>query len=846
MNNVGRYERIKLIGKGGMGRVFLGRDTASGNQVAIKVLPTDAVADDPELLERLKRESEALRLLNHPNIVKMLDVVEETDNYSIILEYVEGGSLADVLREHPKLPLQTVLKIALELADALARAHHVKIIHRDIKPANILLANDSTPRLTDFGLARMEKQQDNMTRSGTMVGSVAYLSPEAIRSEPYDSRADIWSFGVVLYEMLAGHHPFEAETTAATLAKILTSSVPDLTQFRQDIPPQLIKLVMQMLEKDPAKRIPSARRVGAELEEVVKAVDSSILPTEVRENLSVSRFATPLPDEVLVTHTPTPREAKTTLIGPANQTTIISSKKRGRGLMPIITVGIIAVIVLTAGIFLMQQDDDEAKNASAPEILTVEPVAPNEMMVLVAHLENFGDERPQVDRFIRDDLVQVIEGGAPLTEIHIREYPQVIRSPEEAAQVAAANQAPILVWGNYNNDFIELEIMLNYFGDSELPVELLWDTGNVRVRMTDERSQSVAPRVLTSAAIWHAYAGNPYEAATAMVAFYDFSGLKPAEIVGVTVGANVHRHYEFLYDDPAKAVEALDDALKINPRNPIVFHLRGAALDRTERYSEAIQSINTAILISEEKWSIPFLNIANVEASRENYDEAVIQMTKVIEREPDDWLPYALRGSFYFLDGQYPEAAADFEASIARNPKANFPYALAINIAIREGRIDDVTSLLAIVLEKFPDPTLGNRVILTAGNNPEYGGFYGLLLSAFANLALRQYDATIRDVQAALEFGDFAELHLFQGVAYCIIEDYEAAEAAYTAGIERDDDFTVLYLLRADIRRRLNNLAGAIEDFQAAQGTTYWTNFAELASNPANLNLGCENFFPSE
>jgi tetratricopeptide (TPR) repeat protein len=96
-----------------------------------------------------------------------------------------------------------------------------------------------------------------------------------------------------------------------------------------------------------------------------------------------------------------------------------------------------------------------------------------------------------------------------------------------------------------------------------------------------------------------------------------------------------------------------------------------------------------------------------------------------------------------------------------------------------------------------------------------------------------------------LEFGNFAELHLFQGVAYCINEDYEAAEAAYTRGIERDDDFTVLYLLRADIRRRLGNLAGAIEDFQAAQGTTYWTNFAELASNPANTNLGCENFFPS-
>ncbi|MBI5928801.1 MAG: protein kinase [Chloroflexi bacterium] len=841
MNTVGRYERLELIGKGGMGRVFLGKDTTSGLNVAIKVLPTDAIDDDPGLLERLKRESEALRILNHPNIVKMLDVVEDTDNFSIILEYVEGGSLADLLRKQPQLPLQTILKIALELADALARAHHLKIIHRDIKPANILLANDGTPRLTDFGLARMEKHQ-NVTQTGAMVGSVAYLSPEAIRGETYDSRTDIWSFGVVVYEMLAGKHPFDADSSSATLANILLQPVPDLAQFRGDLPPRLVNLVLQMLEKEPNERIPSARRVGAELEELVKDLDSAMLSPGIRSNLPTARFATPLPDEVVVTHTPAPRDAKTTLIAPTNRTTLIARAKQGRGVLPIFVALLIGLGILF-GIVIMRNQDKPSKQ---PAIATIEPVAPGEMMVLIAHLEKFGDERPQVDRFIRDDLIEVIEKGAPITGIRIREYPQVVKSEAEAMQVAQANQAPILVWGNYTDDFIEIEIVVNYFGQADLPIDLLWDTGNVRLRLQDERSQSIAPQILTAATIWHAYDGDAYDAATTMVAFNDLGDLPRAEITGVTVGAHVYRHYENLYDDPAKAVESLDSALQINPRNPIVFHLRGAALDRVGRYSEAVQDINTAILISDNKWAIPYINIANVEGSRQNFPVAIEEMGHAIELEPNDWLPYAMRGSFYFLNRQYPEAAADFDASIARNPKANFPYALAINIAIREGRIDDVTSLLDEVLQKFPDPTLGNRVILTAGNQPEYGGFYGLLLSAFANLALHQYDATIRDVDAALEFGDFAELYLFKGVAYCVIGDLEASENAYTEGIERDPDFTVLYLLRADIRRRNNDLAGALQDFQSAQQTTYWPNFAELASNPANMNLGCENFFPTE
>jgi len=139
--------------------------------------------------------------LNHPNIVKILDAIQDTDGHYLVMEYVGGGSLADLLSA--PLPLARVLEIALELADALTRAHHLKIIHRDLKPANVLLADDGTPRLSDFGVALMSADK-RLTGSGVLIGTPEYLSPEMLNGDEIDARADLWAFGVMLFEMLTG------------------------------------------------------------------------------------------------------------------------------------------------------------------------------------------------------------------------------------------------------------------------------------------------------------------------------------------------------------------------------------------------------------------------------------------------------------------------------------------------------------------------------------------------------------------------------------------------------------------------------------------------------------------
>lgn len=272
-----RYELGEMIGRGGMGAVYKGQDTRSGSTVAIKVLLPEAAANDPALIERFKREGETLRRLNHPNIVKLLAMTRSEDRHYLVMEYVSGGTLADKAAVGELISINRALEIALDLSDALARAHHLGIIHRDLKPQNVLIAADGTARLTDFGIAHLS-HRTRLTMTHQVMGTLAYLSPEVLDERPVDPRADIWSFGVLLYEMLTGELPFSDPTPSATLMAIMLRPTPDLRQLRPDAPPALAELLRRMLEKDPNQRINSARLIGAELQALLEGRDSLLMP----------------------------------------------------------------------------------------------------------------------------------------------------------------------------------------------------------------------------------------------------------------------------------------------------------------------------------------------------------------------------------------------------------------------------------------------------------------------------------------------------------------------------------------------------------------------------------------
>ncbi|MCL4256325.1 MAG: serine/threonine protein kinase, partial [Anaerolineae bacterium] len=277
----GRFKLDKIVGMGGMATVYRGTDSQTGETVAIKHLKPDVILHDPDIVARFEREGEALRRLNHPNIVKVLTTVVGNNQHYVVMEYVGGGDLNDLIQKHRQentlIPIQRILEIALDLSDALTRAHRLKIIHRDIKPANVLLADDGTPRLTDFGVAHFS-DSTKVTQTGALIGTIAYLSPEACSGDLTDGRSDIWAFGVMLYELLALRRPFDETATAALILAILTKNHQPITELRPDTPPQLANLIDGMLTKDPDDRIASIRLVGAQIEAIITGGNTWDMP----------------------------------------------------------------------------------------------------------------------------------------------------------------------------------------------------------------------------------------------------------------------------------------------------------------------------------------------------------------------------------------------------------------------------------------------------------------------------------------------------------------------------------------------------------------------------------------
>ena len=269
-----------------MGQVYQATDTKLHRDVALKVLP-QAFTDDPDRLARFEREATVLASLNHPNIGHIYGLEEAEGQKALVLELVEGPTLEDRIRQGP-IPIDEALPIAKQIAEALEAAHEVGVIHRDLKPANIKVKDDGTVKVLDFGLAKAldttPKGDPSLsptltaaaTQMGVIMGTAAYMSPEQARGRPVDKRADIWSFGVVLYEMLTGQRAFQGEDVSLTLASVMKSDV-DVQVLPIDLPSSVLTAIRQCLQKNPGRRVRDIGDVQLTLE---GAFESAIPTTE--------------------------------------------------------------------------------------------------------------------------------------------------------------------------------------------------------------------------------------------------------------------------------------------------------------------------------------------------------------------------------------------------------------------------------------------------------------------------------------------------------------------------------------------------------------------------------------
>jgi serine/threonine protein kinase len=258
------YEVLEKLGEGGMGEVWRACDQRLNRMVAIKMLPS-ALAVDPGLRARFEQEARALGALNHPNIVTIYDVGQDDEGRAyMVSELVEGESLRAVLNRGP-LPPRRAVEFAGQIAEGMAAAHALGIIHRDLKPENVMVAKSGQVKLLDFGLAKQKSQAADgrtatleLSQPGTILGTAGYMSPEQVRAEPVDARSDIFSFGCVLYEMVAGRRAFRATSAVETMHAILSAEPADFEGDAARLPPALSTIVRRCLEKSPEQRFQSA------------------------------------------------------------------------------------------------------------------------------------------------------------------------------------------------------------------------------------------------------------------------------------------------------------------------------------------------------------------------------------------------------------------------------------------------------------------------------------------------------------------------------------------------------------------------------------------------------------
>jgi len=432
-DRLGRYEIVGLLGAGGMGEVYRARDTDLEREVAVKVLP-EAVSGDPERLERFKREARAVAALSHPNIMEIFDVGSESKIRFAVTELLEGQTLRQ--RIPPSgLPWQKVVEMGACVADGLAAAHGKGIVHRDLKPENVFVTSDGRVKVLDFGLARMRTTVDGEadtatltpagTQTGTILGTVGYMSPEQVRGKPSDARSDIFALGCVLYEMVTGARAFGGDTAMEAMAAILKEEPPQLSSSGATVPADLERAIHRCLEKSPEARFQST----ADLAYSLKSIGTG--PAVV--------MATPTGEVRPVT------------------------RKRRWWLAAAVVVVLVAIGV--AGWRLLRQPESVTEESRAPTAEAQFSII-EEWLVAVEPFENrSGDPSLDfvgsslVDRLV-DSLGRVTQGLQSLPAVTIVMASGSDTNPIAAGAASSAKQGRMLVTGSYTERDGELEVVV--------------------------------------------------------------------------------------------------------------------------------------------------------------------------------------------------------------------------------------------------------------------------------------------------------------------------------------------------------------------------------------------------
>ena len=729
--SIAHYRIIKKLGAGGMGEVYLALDTKLDRKVAIKVLPPDSLAEE-NLKKRLIREAQAAAKLEHPNICAIYDVNEADSLTFIVMQYIEGETLAEKMERKP-LGLSTALAIAEHAAEGLAEAHAHGIVHRDIKPQNMMITPRGQLKILDFGLAKQIRSSDTvdndaqtatlLSRPGLVVGTVPYMSPEQVQGDPLDASSDIFSLGVTLYEILAGKHPFKDKSAAVTMSRILLGEPIPTEQFHAQVSPELQTLLSKMLCKDKAARYQSAQDFLTDLRHLPAQLAADDIQADAPRTKEVSAI------------TPTEKIADSILSkAPRNKWALLASALALILLAVAISRWLATEHSYSLAILPFTYASSDAQLMANPDREYLSDGMTESMINNLSQLTNLKViARSSVFRYKGKDLdVQAIGRGLNVRSVlvgQIKQEGDELRIAVELMDV----QGNSSIWGaTYQRKTADIQTVQREIARNV--------SEKLRLKLTGADETQLAKTYTDSGEAYETYLKGRYHwnkrtdegfkqatnffqeaivkdpnyalAYTGLADCYtlrsDYGFLGPKEGYAMAKGAVT---LALKYDESLAeahtslaSIKAVTDwdwqgaeneyrrAIELNPKYATARHWYAAQLLIQGRLEQALQEIKKAQQLDPLSLGIN-KDFAVILLYARDYDKALEQCRKTLEIEPDSGVLSTYIAQIYQLKRKYPEATAELEKAHAAAPEdGEITYALGQAYALM-GRKDEALKI---------------------------------------------------------------------------------------------------------------------------------------------------------